>query len=504
MKKNKILSNIKIVTSLKKRGKKIVLCHGVFDLLHIGHLNYFKKAKLLGDVLIVSVTDDKFVNKGPGRPSFSISQRIQFLEQINCIDFVLPSKAYTACNIIKKIKPNIYCKGKDYKNKIYSDKNLKEELNILKSVGGVIKFIDTKLYSSSSLINQNNLNNFNESINSYITQIKKKIDIKKLDEMFNRISHSKILHLGELIIDKYVFTETIGMSGKEATTIVKPMRNLSFVGGSGYIANILSNFVKKLSLLSFIGNSNIEKKFLGKKINKNINKIFIQKSTPTITKKRYIDNYSHRRMIGVYNVDQKLISKREEFRYISKLKKVKNKFKTIIVSDFGHDEFSKNIIKYISSVKDRVYLNCQINAFSRDTYSIFKYKQVNTLIVNETELRNELRDKFSKIEILIKKTTKLFKFNIIIVTRGKNGGVGFVRKRNKFFYYPALNVNPVDTIGAGDTYFAVTSLFLSNKIDPEVSSFFGNLSAFISTSSMGNENTVKFEDLKRLTYHMLK
>ena len=81
MKKNKILSNIKIVTSLKKRGKKIVLCHGVFDLLHIGHLNYFKKAKLLGDVLIVSVTDDKFVNKGPGRPSFSISQGISLTKE---------------------------------------------------------------------------------------------------------------------------------------------------------------------------------------------------------------------------------------------------------------------------------------------------------------------------------------------------------------------------------------------------------------------------------------
>ena len=55
----------------------------MFDLIHIGHINYFKEAKNLGDILIVSITEDKFVNKGPGRPSFTISQRLQFLEQIS-------------------------------------------------------------------------------------------------------------------------------------------------------------------------------------------------------------------------------------------------------------------------------------------------------------------------------------------------------------------------------------------------------------------------------------
>ena len=208
-------------------------------------MNYFKNAKLLGDILIISVTDDKFVDKGPGRPSFSISQRLQFLEQLNCVDYILTSKSKTASNIIKKVKPDVYCKGKDYKNKINSDKNLREEHNALKSVGGKIKFIDTKLYSSSKLINQNNLNNFSDKIKDYISNINKKIDIKKIDSIFNKISNNKILHIGELIIDKYVFTETVGMSGKEATTIVKPVRNINFVGGSGYIANTLANFVKR-------------------------------------------------------------------------------------------------------------------------------------------------------------------------------------------------------------------------------------------------------------------
>ena len=60
----------KTVISLKKQKKKIVLCHGVFDLLHLGHIRHFEEAKKLGDYLIVSVTLNKFVEKGPGRPFF--------------------------------------------------------------------------------------------------------------------------------------------------------------------------------------------------------------------------------------------------------------------------------------------------------------------------------------------------------------------------------------------------------------------------------------------------
>ena len=66
MKKIVSIENLaKIISKLKNKEKKIVLCHGVFDLLHIGHINHFKEAKKLGDILVVTVTQDKFVNKGP-------------------------------------------------------------------------------------------------------------------------------------------------------------------------------------------------------------------------------------------------------------------------------------------------------------------------------------------------------------------------------------------------------------------------------------------------------
>ena len=104
---NKLL-DLNQLRALKLRfnNKKIVLCHGVFDLLHIGHINYFKSAKNLGNILVVSVTDDPFVNKGPGRPAFKIDDRVKFLKEIDCVDYICVSHATTAEKVIKSLKPN--------------------------------------------------------------------------------------------------------------------------------------------------------------------------------------------------------------------------------------------------------------------------------------------------------------------------------------------------------------------------------------------------------------
>ena len=91
----------------------MVLCHGVFDLVHVGHLKYFDQAKKLGDVLVVSVTSDRYVNKGNSRPVFSLSKRI-FSKKLKNVDYVIQSNSPTSEKIIKKIKPDIYCKGPDY------------------------------------------------------------------------------------------------------------------------------------------------------------------------------------------------------------------------------------------------------------------------------------------------------------------------------------------------------------------------------------------------------
>ena len=110
-------SLVDIVSSLKKRGKKVVQCHGVFDLVHLGHIRHFNLAKNEGDVLIVTITRDRYVKRGPGRPVFNEHMRAEALASLVVTDYICIVDAPTATDSIKLLKPDIYAKGPDYKDK---------------------------------------------------------------------------------------------------------------------------------------------------------------------------------------------------------------------------------------------------------------------------------------------------------------------------------------------------------------------------------------------------
>ena len=148
----KVLS--KTISKLKAEGKKIILCHGVFDLLHIGHIKHFKEAKEHGDVLVVTVTQDKYVNKGPNRPIFSLDTRMESVAALKDVDYVAPNIFVNAAQLIKLLKPNIYCKGKDYKNyNLDITDQIRKEASAVKSIGGKIIHTKAELFSSSKIIN---------------------------------------------------------------------------------------------------------------------------------------------------------------------------------------------------------------------------------------------------------------------------------------------------------------------------------------------------------------
>lgn len=150
-----ILNDLKELRTFFK-DKIIVLCHGCFDIFHYGHLTYLKKSKEMGDILVVSLTNDYFVNKGVNRPICNIQQRLEFINELHCVDFCCISDDYNSRNIIKELKPNIYVKGMDAKGKeINSSENLFYERIELESIGGKLVFIDLVPNLSSTNIIRN-------------------------------------------------------------------------------------------------------------------------------------------------------------------------------------------------------------------------------------------------------------------------------------------------------------------------------------------------------------
>ena len=206
MKKELPISLIaKICLKEKKRGKKIILCHGTFDLLHIGHINHFHEAKKLGDKLIVTITADKYVNKGPGRPAFNQVNRLQAISALEAVDYVGIDNNATAEKIIKEIKPNIYCKGPDYKNpKNDLTQEIKNEIKAVKKIGGKIIYTQSEAFSSSQLINSfiSNDSKFKKSV---LNKVRKKHSFEEVKNFVDSFGKLKVLVIGEIIIHHYIF-----------------------------------------------------------------------------------------------------------------------------------------------------------------------------------------------------------------------------------------------------------------------------------------------------------
>lgn len=144
-----------VLAERKAAGKTVVLCHGVFDLVHPGHIRHLQLARREGDVLVVTVTPDIHVNKGPGRPAFHQSLRAETLAALECVDYVAINAWPTAEETIRNLQPDVYVKGSEYVDpeQDITGKILDEERAIV-GVGGRIHFTHDITFSSSSLINQ--------------------------------------------------------------------------------------------------------------------------------------------------------------------------------------------------------------------------------------------------------------------------------------------------------------------------------------------------------------
>jgi D-beta-D-heptose 7-phosphate kinase/D-beta-D-heptose 1-phosphate adenosyltransferase len=106
----------KMVSELKKQGRKIVFTNGCFDLLHVGHVRYLQEAASLGDCLIVGLNDDQSVReiKGPKRPLISEGQRAEVLAALTCVSYIVLFADADPYKLIESVKPDILVKGADW------------------------------------------------------------------------------------------------------------------------------------------------------------------------------------------------------------------------------------------------------------------------------------------------------------------------------------------------------------------------------------------------------
>lgn len=138
---------------IKKTGKKIVLCHGCFDLMHPGHIKHFQAAKQMGDVLVVTITPDAYVDKGPGRPVFNQELRVNSVAALSCVDFAVVNKWPTAEETLIMLRPDIYVKGQEFEKGRDKTGKLQREWAVAEEIGCQMCFTHEIVFSSTRLLN---------------------------------------------------------------------------------------------------------------------------------------------------------------------------------------------------------------------------------------------------------------------------------------------------------------------------------------------------------------
>lgn len=503
--KIKTLEDLQRITAdLKSNGKKIVHCHGVFDLLHIGHIKHFQEAKTLGDVLVVTITPDEFVRKGPNHPAFSTALRLEALAALESVDFVAANKWPIAVETIKTIQPDIYCKGPDFKNHAddITGKIIDEE-EAVKSMGGEIRYTSDITFSSSNLLNRFG-DLYSEEQRIFIQKIVDKYPFDFIKSKVEELKKLKVLVIGETIIDEYVFCEALGKSGKEPVLVLRDIETQRYLGGVLAIARHLSEFCKEISVLSFLGEEAEHEAFIKGNVEQNITLNFLTKiKSPTIIKRRFLDKVDSKKVLGVYSINDDPLSKKDEKKFIKAIDDLITDHDLVIVSDYGHGIITSKLAKLISKIDKFVSLNAQVNAANIGLHSIRKYHDINCVIINSTELRHEMRQRDGELITLAARLRKMVASEYITVTQGRAGA--FLLNDSKTpITCPGFAVNIVDKIGAGDALLALLSVCLYCGFEEELALFIASMAAAQSVESIGNSKPVNKVELLKTISHSLK
>ena len=482
--------------SINLKDSKIVLCHGVFDVVHPGHIEHFIQSRELGDFLVVSLTADEFVNKGPGRPIFDLYTRAKFISMLSVVDFVVLSYSESAVQIINELKPHIYVKGQDYKQLEDDDSGkILLEKQAIESIGGSIKFTGGFTSSSTSIINS--VDTFRDSqVQKWLKDFREKLDYSTALEWLNKIESVRPLILGEFILDRYTHCRALSKSSKDPILAFEKLETDNFIGGAAAVAHNISSWTQAELVIVHGYQTTDERDFIESRMNESLTIHWVYQSNyRTIIKHRFVDESSGNKIFELYDYVPKDIDK-ETLNHI-KIKIEENRSRgPVIITDYGHGFFTEDLIEYLVNSNSFLGINTQTNAGNRGFNAISKYNRGNFIALNGGELELEYRKKNLDYLSLVPYKMKKQCAQNAIVTLGKEGMLVFSNS-GTFVKVPALAAKVVDKVGAGDAVHAMGSLLSFLGAPIEVIGLFASIVAANEVSQLGHRESMSKIDLRR-------
>jgi len=488
----------------RRNGRKLVLCHGTFDLMHPGHIRHLQRARSHGDVLFVTLTADAHVNKGPGRPVFTQALRAETLAALDCVDAVAINHAPTGVNVIGLLRPAIYVKGSDYRDAAADvTGGIALEREAVEQYGGELRFTDEIVFSSSSLLNQH-FDVFPPETRRYLADFRARL---AGDDPVGRLKAARNLRIavvGDAIVDEYHYVSHLGQAGKGNMLAVRYESEERFAGGAIAVANHLAGFVGEVTLVTALGALNSQEDFIRSRLPAAVKPVFFSlPETPTVTKRRFVDGDLNK-LFEVYFYDDRPLAPAVEAKVIAWLAAELAGYDLVVVPDFGNGFVSPAIVAALSRHARLLAVNTQINSGNRGYHVIHRYPRSDFVSLNEPELRLAAHDRHSPLEDVAREVAARIGCRWLAVTRGTRGALLLDVAGDRFHPVPALSNRVVDRIGAGDAFLAFSALMLGAGASPEHAVFVGSAAAAIDVQIVCNREPVSPAALFKYVGTLLK
>jgi len=457
------------------RGR--VLVYGKFKVVHPGHMRLFKQALDLGDYLIVGIIPetetDEYVEF-----SKTLIQSLPFVNQVVV--------AIDAPSLIRKVRPQLIVKGFEYRHVDLPEKDTIDD------VGAKV------IYSSGqTFISEHDLIDSSEFRKAILRPIPKdfvKRNRLKAGEIFDvveKFSSLNVTVVGDVILDEYIACQTLGMSGEDPVLVNTPISSTKYVGGAGIVAAHCSALGARTRLISVVG-SDPAAGWIKNEL-KNYGVEFrnqTDSARPTTLKQRF-KNGKHT-LFRLSQLTQKPVEVVLQDLIELDARKAILDSDVLIFSDFSYGVLEFPLTKKLIEIarESKTFISADSQSSSQ-VGNLSKFEGCDLVCATEREARLELRNNEDGIAVVASKLRQRLRAKRLFLKMGADGvlldGISHDGKTTiDTDRIPALNLNPIDVSGAGDSMLAVASLSLAAGADTHQSAVISSIAAAIQVGRNGN------------------
>lgn len=489
--KDQVNRKIKTVEQLceiigpRPRAKKVIMCHGTFDVVHPGHIRHLLYAKTKGDILVASLTADEHITKANLRPYVPEDLRAINLAALEVVDYVIIDRDPTPLKNLGIVQPDYFAKGYEYSSSGLNPKT-QEEVDVLDSYGGEVIFTPGDIvYSSSALIELDPPKIATEKLMALMEA--EGVSFKDLRASLDRFAGIKVHVVGDTIVDSYSYCNMIGGMTKTPTMSVLFQKKVDYTGGAAIVAKHLKAAGADVTFSTVLGNDALKDFVLDDLKKSGVNVLAIIDETRPTTNKNAIVAEGYR-LLKVDTLDNRSISD----KHVNLLKEQigKNTVDAVVFSDFRHGVFNRNTIPQLTAaIPANVYRVADSQVASR-WGNILEFEGFDLITPNEREARFALGDQDSVVRPLALELRDRSKCKTLILKLGERGTLTYRSSSpgdmRAFFVIDSFVENVVDPVGAGDALLAYSTLAMIATGNAVIASILGSMAAGVECEQDGN------------------